>query len=436
MTLIIALTGYLAFVLPVFMFAYGIYLFCQLLAEDFSITTGLALLVALAIGSTGAYIAYSITRIKYPSLKGLPLTRANAGKLYSTLDDICAQYPWLNVEEIFLTNHYEMRLHKKPVMALPFWSHNTLCLGIPLLLTMLPEDFHCLLNREITHHSKKRNPVTTWLNQLQDFWLGYQNAFKNSNLPINKLYAWFFRIYSPVYRIIVKPIGKINGLNADRNALDNVSSDDLLHAIENQFIMRHYLEHQFWPNVIKMAQHNLSADIGPYKKLFNLAQKTLNLNETKQWLEREYASIENDNASTLTLKQRMDNLGISKVKTPKPISHNAAHYYFAEKYESILKIFDNLWLQQFAPRATLKHVKTAVHTTSTKAVHKTVKPKAPSTKNNTHTYSNAITTKLPMADTKVKQFISKAAPSATNKKAKSTTSYLPSDYLDTDCVFK
>jgi hypothetical protein len=300
----------------------------------------------LAITATAAFLSYRLVTLKFPDRPGLQVNADHAPRLYQILQDIQCSYRWPKIHEIRISDQYELKLQKTPVYGLPFWSTNHITVGLPLLQTLSPDQFKYLLTRLIIQYSKRRAPVTNWVRQLRDVWNDYIRAYKHQQRPGDQVFYWFFLGYSHVYNTLTTSAREADELRADSSALDLINNDDLFNAIQLGFVTQAYLEKQFWPNLAKMLNTGSGATLSPFTKLTGITQNALEKLDIKQWLEKQYARGEASRRFNPSLKARMDNLGRTKIKAPKPIEANAAQHFLQNTYPKVVRIMDTRWLQK------------------------------------------------------------------------------------------
>jgi hypothetical protein len=273
-------------------------------------------------------------------MPGLKITPKSAGRLFHLLDEINARYPQPVIERIVITERYELKLQKLPNIGLPICTHNTLAIGLPLLLTLSPNQFKCLLTREIIQYSKRRKKLANWLNQLRDSWDFYPMVLKQRACIGHQLLYGFFTVYNPLYKAISQAVHIADELRADRNTLDLINSDELLSALQAKLIAQVYFENHFWPSVTRT-----SAAPRPFQRLNLIAKSELSQSNSEAWLQQHSLNTKNIDVYYPTLQQRMKNLGLTSAKLPPNLTQTAADYYLENHLTKIINLWDNNWLQ-------------------------------------------------------------------------------------------
>ncbi len=287
------------------------------------------------------HISVNILNIDFANMPGLKVKRKSAGRLFQLLDEIKAEYPQPKIHQIIITEQFELKLVKIPHFGIPIVNHNILVIGLPLMLTLSPNQFKCLLTREIIQYSKSRLKFANWLNQLRESWERYRIVLKQRACIGHQVLYGFFTLYSPVYKAISLPARITDELTADRNALDLINSDELLSALQAKLIANLYIEKYFWPEITKS-----NCTISPFSRLYRAAKTALSRNNSETWLQQQNLLVDNTSDNYPTLQQRMDNLGSTSIKLPPDLVQTAAEFYFQNHLAKIISMSDNNWLEK------------------------------------------------------------------------------------------
>lgn len=298
-----------------------------------------------------AHISLNTVTIDFASLPGLQLKRTGPGRLNQLLDALGVHYRRPRICHIVITDHFELKILKAPRYGIPILCDNILVIGLPLILTLSPGQFKCLLTREIIQHSKNRRKIASWLNQLREIWERYRSVLKSKTGIGHQLLYGFFTLYSPLYKAVSLPARINDELHADRNTLDLINSDELLSAFYAKQIAEHYFTNRFWPEVQRAG-----GGIRPFSRLQLAAKNALSRSNSEAWLQSQHFETAANDGLYPTLQQRMDNLGLTTVKLPPDLQQSAAEYYFQHQLGKIIYLSDNNWQQKQQPAAAAKPV--------------------------------------------------------------------------------
>ena len=351
---LLAFVGYYFILFFPILFAicvYNTYVLFPYTTGDESVATFTLLWLTLSLFF--GHISYNVFTVNFGAIPGLKIKRKSTGVLYNLLDTIQQHYPAAKIKQIIISGNFELRVVKVPNIGIPLYCRRVLVVGLPLMLTLSPTEFNCLFTREIIQHSKTRVLSTAWLNQLRDVWSHYLTAPNPRSSIGHQLLLWFFGIYSPLYNAVSLPARLADELNTDRNALDLINSDELLGAFQASLRANIYLRKEFWPRIISSDNgHDIPR---PFSILSRAVKSVLLLTNSNDWLQQHYLREECALRQQPTLKQRMDNLGVSSVTLPPNLTQTAAEYYLQDHFAKIIVMSDDNWRDMQRMRAKSAH---------------------------------------------------------------------------------
>jgi hypothetical protein len=292
----------------------------------------------------GLLITRQIFRIKFSPPEGITINPSTASKLHTLLRQINRQITAPKVDRIIITEQLSLDIVKTPTYPLPFWSTNTLVVGLPLMQCLSPDYFKCAMVRKLIQHSKREHGIAKWIVQLRNIWPLFTKVTSPRLNILNSPLYYFFKLYAPLYRYLTIPAANHVELLADQDTLRVINDEDLLQTIEKIIVTKIYLEKQYWPKINNMINHNRYKIIEPYSKLEQVLQNGLTPQLSKRWLDRLYCHHSNQISPVPDLRSRMNNIGRSKIRIPEKTAETAAHYFLDSAYLDIISEMNQLWL--------------------------------------------------------------------------------------------
>lgn len=296
----------------------------------------------------GAFILSAITtwqiiNIKFKLPEGIDITPAIASNLHQLLQRTQTEISIPNIDRIIITEQLSIDVAKTPMFQLPFWSTNTLVVGLPLMQCLSPDYFKCAVIRKLLQYSKQRHTIPKFLHQLRNTWSQYSKYFwatTNKNIFL----SGFFGMYASVYRHLSIPVANHVELLADQDTLDIINDEDLLQTIEKVIVSKIYLEKQYWPKIQRLVKQDRYALIEPYSRLEQVLRSGLTPQLSKQWLDSLYSNQSKKLFPVPDLRSRMNNIGRHKIRIPEKTNETAASYYLNSAYRDIISEVNHLWL--------------------------------------------------------------------------------------------
>jgi hypothetical protein len=342
----VAIAGYAYLLLfPVLLLA-GIWILTSYVIIEQSTVSIVQIIYWTVITGISAMVTIQLAKIRFFATHGITLEPSMAAKLHILLDKYSDRIAIPRIDRIVVTEQLSIDIVKTPTTFIPFWSSNTLVIGLPLMQCLSPEYFECATIRKLLQYSKHRHWLIKWLHQLRGVWLLYMNVLSKNVGFGSLLLAVFFRLYAPLYRDLTIPIAHRNELEADLDTLQFVNDEDLLQTIEAVIVAKIYLDQQYWPRIQKSLVENRGRDIAPYSNLEEILKQGLTTKNTKRWLDSVYDHESHRLKAIPSLRARMQNIGRSRIRIPERIQQTAAQFYLDHAYSSVVSGINRLWMQR------------------------------------------------------------------------------------------
>ena len=300
-------------------------------------------------------ITWFILRTPLQPPHGLPLEHSVTPGLFDLIDELEHNYGRACVHRVVLRSDFDIQLIRTPRYGLPFWTTNTLTIGLPMLLSLPPSHFRALLARRIGQTSGKHNRLNGWFYQLATIWDSYRENYARQTATALKLLGSFFKLYLPVYRKLAFFAMRQDELEADRYALELINDRDMAEVMSQEIITRSFLEQKYWPKIKQLVRRGDTNRYAPYRQMTQVIQKSLTADEARNYLMAAINSPDNLRETMPPLKSRLENIGYKKTGAPIPLTEIAAAEYIApQAISSILEKFDQRWLKR-QQRAGQRH---------------------------------------------------------------------------------
>ena len=304
-------------------------------------------------------VSYRMIVTKPIPAVGFTMPKSKIPQLYNLIDKLRLHFKRPSIDKIIISSHYEIDIVKTPKWMLPIWSSNTLVIGLPLLICLNPIQFEHMLARKMGQFSKRHNPVTNWLYQLNAIWKQYIDIYAKQSGIESIILKVFFKAYSGVYEKLTVNVAVLDEMNADNYAMELYSHEEICKMISIDMACRWYLENRYWPALDKAASTPTKEPLNPYRKLSGVITNTFradNLPKFKQLI----IHAEHTNVRLPSLKIRLENIGHNKPVLKSTVSESAAEFYLETSLNGALNLMDKLWLKkqkkQPKPKGRFKHL--------------------------------------------------------------------------------
>jgi len=313
-----------------------------------------SVLIWLGVVLVAALVCYRITQIKPKPPVGLTLAEDKAPELFKLVQRHRNYFKRPVIHRIVITANYELDIVKTPMWALPVWSTNTMLIGLPVLQSLSPQQFECVVARRIGQFSKRYNPLTNWLYQLRSIWQQYRVIYSTQKgLGIEPL-KWFFTAYAPFYTTVSLYAARLDELNADTYAMELFNDEDVLEMITADALCRWYLQNQFWPAVYKIASIETKSLPTPHTKMAPAVHAIKNGEKLDSLIDKVYKEKPHSRDSMPSLQDRIKNIGHEKPHMEQHTDENAAATYLGTSVKGVIDVIDKLWLKSFLEQRKLQ----------------------------------------------------------------------------------
>lgn len=315
---------------------------------NFTLLSLIPITIATVIIAVAGLVSFRIATIKFQPPEGPTLDWANFPQLFEIINEVNAEYRLAKIHRVIIIEPYHLEIYKTPVNGFPYWSHNTLAIGLPLMQTLSPEYFAVALRRKLIQYSKRHHAISNWINQLRYIWPLYNTAFKKRNAIGDQLIVMFFSGFAPLYEFVTRRSAQMDELHADKNALDMVNAEELLKAIETMLISETFLRKKYWPNIQSILIKSPKSTPPPFNKIPELTRKTIAGMDKEKWLINQLNkdALQEHNGTKPPMKNRMTGLGCSSVETPEVMKESAAQIFLGKNYSQIVMFMNKRWLNR------------------------------------------------------------------------------------------
>ncbi len=350
-SLVLMLPGYLfLFLFPYFAFEAIDVLFAELsninTSKNWLTEQGLAVITWFIILLFCVFFSLRIFQLHFPRVQGLKLSRKQAPALYSLVEGVYKLTARPAIENIVLTDQYELRIEATPRFGFPFLMSNTLVVGMPMLQTLSETQFRGEVMRRLGQYASGRFRFTHWIYRSCLLWRRYQHALQKrgrmSEIPLR----WFFSLYTPLFTGFSVPAVRREELAADSAVLEWLNDRDYFETIKSGAIADIFLESCFWQKVYRSlrAGSQVKKDVlNPFEELEHISGHLKSKAFRQKCLQKAFSAEQDFLKISPVLHVRMDNIGQSKLRDVPIVEKTAAAACLGNTRKTYLPIINKLW---------------------------------------------------------------------------------------------
>ncbi|HED36320.1 MAG TPA: hypothetical protein ENJ08_19160 [Gammaproteobacteria bacterium] len=302
--------------------------------------------IEIAIALIAASLSATLFQLKIPLPPGRPVNADETPKLFSLIDELnlsfSAQKLQPRIQQIKISQRFEIRIIRTPRNGFPVLFTNTLILGLPLLQCLSPKQLKNLVSHKITHLSGSRSRLSSWLYFSGTYWNQYNLALKKQVKSPNIFLLVFFAWFSPLYHLLAREIEKIECMNVDKLLTEKISAEDLSDAFIQQFICHKYLNDSFWPTLNEKAYRHSTPPYMPYSSIERNLKSKLDDITRQSWLDSALFDT-SEPANAPSLSHRLKQLKINNPPLPGFLQTSAAEYFLDKALPVLIQQMDKVW---------------------------------------------------------------------------------------------
>ena len=289
------------------------------------------------------FLSQRVFQLQFPRIQGVKLSKELVPGLFAQLAEARKFTTRPAIRNIVLTDQFELRIEETPRFGYPFWTSNTLVVGLPLLQTLSQEQLHGLLMRRLCQYASGRLRPSHWLFRTRLLWRNYLDALDNKRRFGEAPMRWFFSVYTPLFELLTLPAARLDELAADSAALEWLNDKDYFTALKSSTIAGIFLDTQYWRKVHQTALKNPAASLNPFAKLEHISGHLKSEAFRGKWLQSAFSAEQDFCSAMPALRLRMENIGHSTLRDVPLVEQTAAAVCLGDARKNYVPLIDKLW---------------------------------------------------------------------------------------------
>ena len=297
-----------------------------------------------------AWVLLKSLWVRFDKPKGFALKRSDFPQLYTEIDNLRDKLDALPIHEVILTPEFNAAVVQTPRLGILGWQHNTLFIGLELLMVLSVEEARAVLAHELGHLSHNHSRFAGWIYRVRISWDNIMHAFDDKSGIGVTLIKKFFYWYAPHFAAYSFALARSNEYEADAMSAQLTSPEDAARALINTHITAPYVNDNYWEWFFKKADATPKPEqlpwVGLTRFLSDSPQTRNDIIERFKVQMKEQSVYYNTHPS---LKDRLEALN-SKPVLPQPVQKSAAHFWLGNGFDEVVRDFDRKWWNVFASR--------------------------------------------------------------------------------------
>ena len=342
--LIWALMGYVALILGL---AGSIAVVAGCVALVMAAPNAATVKLALVFGLAALVIAWSILRgawIRFEAPDGEELRAGEAPELFRLIDETSALAGGIPLARVIVTPDLNACVVQSPRLGIFGWHRNHLCLGMQLMDSLTPEEFHAVLAHEFAHLSKSHGRTGNWIYRIRRSWENVAESLASQGGLLVRPLAAFFGWFWPRFNARAFVLSRANEYEADAFSARATSPATAASALVRVALESRRSREQFWEPLAARAATDPEPPRRVFHELAALARTAIEPATAKRWLDQELARVTDTSDTHPALRERVEALGAMISAAPVPLRQSAADRWLGVDAASRLRDqFGRLW---------------------------------------------------------------------------------------------
>ncbi len=191
-------------------------------------------------------------RMKPPD--GLVVRRGDFDRLYREVDGIADRLKAPRPDEIRIDVRANAAASQVPRLGLFGFYRNTLLLGLPLMLSLSPDEMRSVIAHEFGHFSGAHGKFGAWAYRVDATWEQLAAQFAGGAARGAWLFAWFVHWFQPRFSATTFVLRRANEYEADRAAAEVAGAANAARALMRLSYIAPALQSGFWAGLNEQAK--------------------------------------------------------------------------------------------------------------------------------------------------------------------------------------
>ena len=213
----------------------------------------LAIFGLIAFGSIFLAMARGLW-VKIEPPKGQPIKRAEAPRLFTLLDELCAALSLPPLHEVVIVGAMNAGVVQIPRFGIFGWHRNYLVLGLPLMQSLAPEEFKAVLAHEFAHSSRGHGRLGNWLYRVRRSWAQIFEQMGRRRTRFGRALFKGIHWFWPIFNGHVFVLARANEYEADACSVRPAGADAAANALVRTRIDTSFFSEKFWPDIFKLTR--------------------------------------------------------------------------------------------------------------------------------------------------------------------------------------
>jgi hypothetical protein len=307
--------------------------------------------IGLAVAIPMYIVVLRVMFMRFPRPDGRAVTRAEAPRLFETLDKLRARLHGPKIDHVLIDRDFNAAIVQHPRFGL-FGGHtNYLILGLPFMLGMAPNEMLAVIAHEYGHLCGNHSKFSAFIYR-QRRTLGALHAqVAETEAPewSDRILARLLDWYAPIHNAYTFVLSRQNEYEADRTAIDIAGPAAHAGGLVRSSLLGRWVGERYWSRIYEEAERAMRPGFMPYASMRTAFKACHDEWCTPERLSEEWARKAGLVDTHPSLRERVDAADVAPQLPSVPSVTGADAFLGAAATAALITEFDQDWWKAERP---------------------------------------------------------------------------------------
>lgn len=280
--------------------------------------------------------------VRFTPPQGIPLQSEHAKTLFLEAEHLRKNLKAPKIHQILLTDDLNAAMVQTPRLGVFGWQTNHLIIGLPLMMSLSPDQFRAIVAHELGHLAGGHSRFGGWIYRIRRSWAQLMMNLEKQNHWGSFIFKRFFTWYVPIFDANSFVLRRANEYEADRASERIVGVKQAGEALIRLNLTNSFLNENFWPGIFKQVETQSEPTAFVYGEMQKALQTVPDPEQARRWLDQALAERTDSSDTHPSLTDRLSALG-QIPQIPGPIDESAAEHFFGNSLDGFIDQVSEGW---------------------------------------------------------------------------------------------
>ncbi len=242
----------------------------------------LVLKLGLPIALLGFFICRSFW-IKFAPPVGIPISATDSPKIIELLNELRSKLDCPKIDGVFLNADFNASVYSMPTFGFLGSHKHYLCLGLPLMQSLSPEQFRAVIAHELGHLSGSHGKFGSWIYSVRSTSAQLLDAVRKESALGSFIFKRFFEWYYPYFNAYSFVLIRQHEYEADKRSAEVSGKDAACLSLINCELKNRYVDLKYWKELFKNVDESPDPPKTPFHDLSELMLRASMDRDAYKW---------------------------------------------------------------------------------------------------------------------------------------------------------